>query len=675
MPIADTINRIYREFKRYTGDGLPDEPAGAPLPVGDPQSGPYNPKKSELRAAFGSIATDLDASVSEARAAATDAENAKGLAEGYANAAASASGLGVFSDQASLEADSGLSYADENAVAPGFVVTTRIEGKVFIVASEAAEDQHVVTAGGVKLYDRGVYSSPAIGQAQQVMDRLKRGLAVDILVVSDSTGNGPTRWVYKFGEELGRQTGANVFVRQWDVGIGNYAGPENVWSGSGPVVIIWNYAISGSTAIRGLGADLLPAMVIGTMAGRDFDLCMINYGHNGGDSIGVQLGLEAAAIGVISRLYPFTPMMVIAQNKSLVTTAMREKARAFNHLTTQMNVGYISVHAFFEDYAIPTDDYYIDSVHPTELGSRLWGFCVARAFVYQPDAARSAGRSLLGRGIIKQAQRYSELTSGLLSSGTTVSRQTTAGAWQSDGGSLQITGDGVTAGAYVRWVVIPSADIVMYRGRWITATVFLRIPNGTPPTGCCIVQLTDGVGSAAAPQPLETGAAFVPISVSLKVNAAATDVSLLIFSAFGAANNASFWVDRWNVVDGPIAADPNANANAPEIIVGSNGIAILHPNGDMICRKTVAANAIAITTAWGSLFQSGAIALGNWQQNFLTIDHQSVRAYANDGSLTAPVAEFGSLLTTGPRSVHLWSPVNTVAKDYTITVEGKGRWR
>lgn len=55
MTVLDTVNRIYREFKRYTGDGLPGEPTGAPLPVGDPQSGPYSPKKSELRAAFTEI--------------------------------------------------------------------------------------------------------------------------------------------------------------------------------------------------------------------------------------------------------------------------------------------------------------------------------------------------------------------------------------------------------------------------------------------------------------------------------------------------------------------------------------------------------------------------------------------------------------------------------------------
>ncbi len=66
MALSDIVNTIFREFKRYTGDGLPGEPTGAPLPVGDPQSGPYNPKKSELRSAFLSILEGLDELSAEA---------------------------------------------------------------------------------------------------------------------------------------------------------------------------------------------------------------------------------------------------------------------------------------------------------------------------------------------------------------------------------------------------------------------------------------------------------------------------------------------------------------------------------------------------------------------------------------------------------------------------------
>jgi len=59
MTAYDDIQRTFREFKRYTGDGFPSEPSGAALPIGDPQSGPYSPKKSELRATLGGLAQDL----------------------------------------------------------------------------------------------------------------------------------------------------------------------------------------------------------------------------------------------------------------------------------------------------------------------------------------------------------------------------------------------------------------------------------------------------------------------------------------------------------------------------------------------------------------------------------------------------------------------------------------
>ena len=45
----DIVDRNMRDFNRYTGDGLPNEPVGHPLPIGDPESGPFIPKKEQLR--------------------------------------------------------------------------------------------------------------------------------------------------------------------------------------------------------------------------------------------------------------------------------------------------------------------------------------------------------------------------------------------------------------------------------------------------------------------------------------------------------------------------------------------------------------------------------------------------------------------------------------------------
>jgi hypothetical protein len=77
MAAIDVVNRIFREFKRYTGDGLPNEPTGAPLPIGDPQSGPNSPKKSELR-------EGLLAPLSETEAFRDEAEDFRNEAEAFA---------------------------------------------------------------------------------------------------------------------------------------------------------------------------------------------------------------------------------------------------------------------------------------------------------------------------------------------------------------------------------------------------------------------------------------------------------------------------------------------------------------------------------------------------------------------------------------------------------------
>lgn len=49
MALLDDINRVWRDFVRYTGDGLPGAPAGRPLPNGDPASGQHYPGKDEIR--------------------------------------------------------------------------------------------------------------------------------------------------------------------------------------------------------------------------------------------------------------------------------------------------------------------------------------------------------------------------------------------------------------------------------------------------------------------------------------------------------------------------------------------------------------------------------------------------------------------------------------------------
>lgn len=72
MPLMDLVNKTFREFRRYTGDGKPGEPANALLPVGDPSSGEHAPQNWEIREVFGAIGDEAD----RAEAAADRAEQA-----------------------------------------------------------------------------------------------------------------------------------------------------------------------------------------------------------------------------------------------------------------------------------------------------------------------------------------------------------------------------------------------------------------------------------------------------------------------------------------------------------------------------------------------------------------------------------------------------------------------
>ncbi|WP_339112894.1 sialidase family protein [Thioclava sp. GXIMD2076] len=98
MAILDDINAALRDFNRYTGDGLPNEPVGAPLPVGDATSGRYQIQLAPFRAALVAILQtmgdedalqDILAQVTAAkdRANHTGTQSADTITNGVTNAA------------------------------------------------------------------------------------------------------------------------------------------------------------------------------------------------------------------------------------------------------------------------------------------------------------------------------------------------------------------------------------------------------------------------------------------------------------------------------------------------------------------------------------------------------------------------------------------------------------
>lgn len=91
-----------------------------------------------------------------AAASASQSQTAALTAEQYANAAAATQGFRDFESVTVLLANTTLTYTagSNSSVVAGNIIRTRTENFIYAVAASGATDQHVTTAGGVKLYVR-----------------------------------------------------------------------------------------------------------------------------------------------------------------------------------------------------------------------------------------------------------------------------------------------------------------------------------------------------------------------------------------------------------------------------------------------------------------------------------------------------------------------------------------
>lgn len=127
--IADLLNTAMRDFQRYSGDGLPNEPAARPLPVGDPASGQFNPPKKQVRDAFLAIAERADDLTEAVGGAAVSAS----ISEASANTATSKAGVATL---AAIAAGATL----YDSIANGLADT--VSGDVFLVQTEPGVQVH-----------------------------------------------------------------------------------------------------------------------------------------------------------------------------------------------------------------------------------------------------------------------------------------------------------------------------------------------------------------------------------------------------------------------------------------------------------------------------------------------------------------------------------------------------
>ena len=112
-------------------------------------------------------------------------------------------------------------------------------------------------------------------------------------------------------------------------------------------------------------------------------------------------------------------------------------------------------------------------------------------------------------------------------------------------------------------------------------------------------------------------------------------------------------------------------------ISGKNARYFKFSDGTLICVHTIYVNA-AITTPWGSMYESSVIDLGEWAYPFYVVPQVSISsASPNEVGTGYNCIPQGLWNKSATKIGHtqLMRPVSTVAQSYAIDVIGIGRWK
>jgi hypothetical protein len=149
MAVADDIKRVFREFRRYTGDGLPGAPVNAPLPIGDPQSGVHSPKKADIRQAFVGLADRLETGIETVEGAIPAIEQARdaAIADVGVSRDAAMAVVGASTEAAENARDLAIQAADLAAVVGAGDVPTYATRALAAASNIPAARTYLLTGG------------------------------------------------------------------------------------------------------------------------------------------------------------------------------------------------------------------------------------------------------------------------------------------------------------------------------------------------------------------------------------------------------------------------------------------------------------------------------------------------------------------------------------------------
>lgn len=141
-------------------------------------------------------------------------------------------------------------------------------------------------------------------------------------------------------------------------------------------------------------------------------------------------------------------------------------------------------------------------------------------------------------------------------------------------------------------------------------------------------------------------------------------------------------IDSFNTSDDKHTNAPSLNAvltlvgTNPEIVTNTNGTAIKYDNGLMICYKELMLT-MAVNSAWGSVYESGNISLGNFPVAFISPPIVSVTnaAKTGDGINGGWVEYIQSVSTTSCGTITMIRPSSANSATFKLNIIAIGMWK
>lgn len=270
--IADLLNTAMRDFQRYTGDGLPGEPVGRPLPQGDPASGQYNPTKKQVRDAFkvlADIADGLLEPTAEAIEAAAQADLARvATAADVVAAAGMLADTEAARDSATLIAATRGAYRDTTiAAAISAGIAALVDGDTFTASADDVDyiGLYVINTGAAS----EIAKLPLSDYIVPVFDTYAQAVALGLFsprvayILDDETRGGATTRnffdgnVYRFEEVVAPFDVTRLFYAGAKGAIYDWTDPSTMFD-----------AVSGGAVVDAEG-DLVARVVDQSGNGND----------------------------------------------------------------------------------------------------------------------------------------------------------------------------------------------------------------------------------------------------------------------------------------------------------------------------------------------------------------------------------------------------------------------